>query len=87
MSQRTKLILKILSANSDRNIDFEEMVKLIQGFEFSLRIKGSHYIFFKDGIEEIINLQPLKDGKAKAYQVKQIRDMIIRATSKRAKGA
>jgi hypothetical protein len=25
--------------------------------------------YYREGIEEIINLQPLKDGKAKAYQV------------------
>lgn len=44
---------------------------------FELRQKGSHYILTKDGIEEIINLQP-KNGKAKAYQVKQVREIIIK---------
>ncbi len=43
---------------------------------FNCRIKGSHHIFYKDGIDEIINLQP--DGsKAKPYQVKQVRTIII----------
>jgi len=32
----------------------------------------------KEGIPEIINIQPLKNGKAKAYQVKQTRDMILK---------
>ena len=45
---------------------------------FKERIKGAHHIFTKDGVAEIINIQPLKDGKAKAYQVKQIRGIIIR---------
>jgi len=43
-----------------------------------VRIKGDHHIFYKEGIEEIVNLQPLKDGKAKAYQVKQVRGVILK---------
>ena len=41
------------------------------------RIRGSHHIFTKEGIEEILNLQP-KQGKAKAYQVKQVREMLLK---------
>lgn len=41
------------------------------------RIRGSHHIFTKEGIEEILNLQSLQ-GKAKTYQVKQIRDVILK---------
>jgi len=44
---------------------------------FEERIKGSHHIFFKKGIVEIINIQPKKD-KAKPYQVKQVREIILR---------
>ena len=44
---------------------------------FTVRIKGSHHIFFRDDVEEIINLQPDKN-KAKPYQVKQVRDIILR---------
>lgn len=36
-------------------------------------ISGSHHIFQLAGQREVINLQPQKDGKAKAYQVRQIR--------------
>ena len=35
------------------------------------------YIFTKDNIEEIINIQP-KNNKAKGYQVKQIRNLIVK---------
>ena len=45
---------------------------------FVERIKGDHHIFTKAGVVEIINLQPLKDGRAKAYQVKQVRGIILR---------
>lgn len=42
-----------------------------------MRIKGSHHIFRMDGVEEKINLQ--KDGsKAKPYQVKQVRNIILK---------
>lgn len=37
-------------------------------FDFNLRIKGSHHILYKDGIDEILNLQP-QDKKAKPYLV------------------
>ncbi|MFZ2325227.1 MAG: hypothetical protein WAV89_16210 [Ignavibacteriaceae bacterium] len=35
-------------------------------------------MYSKNGIPEIINIQPLKDGKAKPYQVKQVRNIILR---------
>jgi len=44
---------------------------------FQERIKGSHHIFFKEGIEEILNIQQ-KKYKAKPYQVKQIRNIILK---------
>ena len=69
---------KILSGLSDKNIRFEEMKKLITNFGFSCRIKGDHHIFSKEDITEIINLQPLKDGKAKPYQVRQVRNLILK---------
>jgi len=49
---------------------------LLKHFGFEERIKGSHHIFRKAGIEEKINLQ--KDGnKAKPYQVKQVRNILV----------
>jgi predicted AlkP superfamily pyrophosphatase or phosphodiesterase len=73
-----KVLNKVLSGLSDRNLRFRELVKLVADFGFSERTKGDHHIFFKDGVDEIINLQPLKDGKAKAYQVKQVRTIILK---------
>ncbi|MCL0067127.1 hypothetical protein M1N69_02530, partial [Thermodesulfovibrionales bacterium] len=55
-----------------------DLRKLILRLGFDERIKGDHHIFTKDGIAEIMNIQPLKDGKAKAYQVKQIRSIILK---------
>lgn len=74
-----KVILdKVLSGLSDRNIRFSELRKLILSLGFDERIKGDHHIFSKADITEIMNLQPLKDGKAKAYQVKQVRSVILK---------
>ena len=42
---------------------------------FAERIRGDHHIFTRDGIAEILNLQP-RGGKAKPYQVKQVRAVI-----------
>ena len=72
------ILRKILSALSDNNIKFSDLRKLILYLGFNEGIKGSHHLFFKRNIVEIINLQSLKDGKAKAYQVKQVRNIIIK---------
>src|SRR6056297_773588 len=59
------------------NIAFTDLVNLLQLLGFDMRIKGSHHIFRKGGIEEKPNLQ--KDGnKAKPYQVKQVRNLILK---------
>jgi hypothetical protein len=72
------LLENILSGLSDKNIRFEDLKKLPTSLGFDCRIKGDHHILSKDGIAEIVNLQPLKDGKSKSYQVKQVRTMIIK---------
>ncbi|SFG99397.1 hypothetical protein SAMN04487988_11286 [Algoriphagus hitonicola] len=52
MGKYEKLVAKILSGNSDANITFIDLRKLILIFGFSERIKGSHYIFSKEGVEK-----------------------------------
>jgi len=74
----TGLLRKILAGLSDRNIRFNDMKKLIIAIGFDCRVKGDHHIFTKEGIAEIINLQPLRDGKAKPYQVRQVRNLILK---------
>jgi hypothetical protein len=53
MSKFEKLVQKILSGTSDRNIDFQELCKLLNGLGFDERIKGGHHILSKEGVEEI----------------------------------
>ena len=77
MGKHDKILFTILRGNSDNNIKFSDLVLILQQFGFNERIKGSHHIFYKEGIEEIINIQP-QQSKAKAYQVKQVRKMILK---------
>lgn len=60
MGKFEKLIAKILSGSADANITFTELRNLILIFGFSERIKGSHHIICKEGVEEILNLQEKK---------------------------
>lgn len=73
----TKILQEVLSGTKDKNIRFSELQKLLEALGFQCRIKGDHFIYYKNGIDEIINIQP--DGnKAKPYQVKQIRNLILK---------
>jgi hypothetical protein len=77
MGKYEKLIFQILRGTSDANIAFSDLINLMQHFGFEMRIKGSHHIFRKRGIEEKPNLQ--KEGsQAKPYQVKQVRNIILK---------
>jgi len=73
-----KTLNRVLSGLADKNIRFQNLTRLLNDFGFSVRIKGDHQIFYKEGIEEIINLQPLGDGRAKPYQVRQVRGIIYK---------
>jgi len=77
MSQYDKILSKTLKGFSDSDISFSELCNLLKYLGFEERIKGSHHIFYKDEVNEIINLQP-KESKAKPYQVKQVRNVILK---------
>ncbi len=77
MSQIQKIIAAILSGVQDKNIAFSDLKNLLLALGFNLRIKGDHHIFTRSDVEEIINLQPI-GSKAKPYQVKQIRNIILK---------
>ena len=76
--KKDKILDKVISGQHDTNIKFQDLRKLLLNWGFSERIRGDHYIFTKEHIFEIINLQSLKDGKAKRYQVKQVRDLFFK---------
>lgn len=77
MATLEKLMYSIMSGTQDSNIKFADLQKILNVLGFQCRIKGDHFIYWKNGVDEIINIQP--DGnKAKSYQVKQVRNMILK---------
>lgn len=77
MSRYQKLLNRILSGTADANMDFSELCQLLRRMGFVERIRGSHHIFTKEDVDEIINIQP-SGVVAKPYQVKQVRNLILK---------
>lgn len=77
MGSLESVIEKLLRGSSDQNIDFEDLRRVLKSMGFAERIKGGHHVFSRDGVVEILNLQPL-GSKAKPYQVKQVRNLIVK---------
>ena len=77
MNRHQKLLLQILRGTSDANIHFQSLCRLLRHLKFEVRIRGDHHIFTKEGIIEILNIQP-KGKQAKPYQVRQIRNVILK---------
>lgn len=77
MGRYEKLLSELLRGKSDANIEFDELCQLLRRLGFEERVRGSHHIFRKSGVEERINLQ--REGrKAKAYQTRQVRTVIVK---------
>jgi len=71
-----KLLQKALA--SPVNVRFEEACALARAFGFhQSRVSGSHHIFIHPGVRELVNLQNVR-GKAKAYQIKQLLQLVER---------
>ena len=77
MGKNKKLFEQVLLGRSDANIAFSGLYILLDRIGFNERVKGDHHIFTMRGVEEILNLQP-REGKAKSYQVKQVRSIILK---------
>ena len=57
MSKFNKILFQILQGTSDKNISFKNLQFLMLALGFEERIKGTHHIYSKEGIAEILNLQ------------------------------
>lgn len=79
MSKWDKFRSRLLSAQSDNSINFAELCRylVLTGFVLRPSRKSSHHIYTKEGVPEIVNLQP-EGSMAKAYQVKQVRELFRR---------
>jgi hypothetical protein len=72
-----ELRLRILQGASDANLNFDELRNFLKWLGFEERIRGSHHIFRRQGVRELINLQR-EGNKAKVYQVRQVRHVVVR---------
>jgi len=70
--------INIKGSKGNLDFDFSDLVTLMKQLGFQHRVKGSHNIFYRNLIVEIINIQPGRENKAKPYQVKQIRNLILK---------
>jgi len=77
MSKLEKLRSQVISGRADANIAFADLRRLLLRLGFAERTRGSHHVFSREGIEERINLQE-SGAKAKPYQVKQVRAVIVK---------
>lgn len=78
MSKRLKFLMQLVNPAQASNLDFDALVNLLLFLGFDQRMRGSHHIFTKSGLEEIINLQPAAGNTVKPYQAKQVRELIVR---------
>jgi predicted RNA binding protein YcfA (HicA-like mRNA interferase family) len=76
MSKHNETRERILSGTCNANVGFDDLCQFLNRIGFHNRTKGSHHIFSRKDIPDIINLQPARDGKAKPYQVKQVARLI-----------
>lgn len=77
MTRPRKALDRILRGEADANIRFADLRRLLVLVGFDERIRGGHYIYSREDIVEIINLQP-KGTMEKPYQVKQVRQLLVR---------
>ena len=76
MDRGDRLRRRILDGRSDANIRFEDLRRFMLRLGFVERTKGSHHIFRRQGVRELVNLQ--RDGShAKPYQVRQVRRIVL----------
>ena len=78
MPRPNRVLTRVLSGTVDQNLRFDELRRLLKELGFEERVRGSHHIFTRENVAEILNLQPREGGKAKPYQVRQVRNVIVR---------
>lgn len=77
MATLEKLFNSIMCGTQDKNIKFKDLQKILDILGFECRIRGDHYIYSYGNLPENINIQP-NGNMAKPYQVKQIRNFILK---------
>ena len=73
MSRHEKTLRAVLSGSADAAVDFEHLLSLLRHLGYAERVRGSHHVFTRSGVREILNLQPTEP-----YQVRQVREVLRR---------
>jgi hypothetical protein len=77
MPAYSKVLERLLSGRADANIRFDDLRNLLARLGFEERSRGSHHVFIREGVQDLINLQ--REGSmAKPYQVRQVRGVITK---------
>ncbi len=53
---RRRLLRRLLAGRSDANIRFGDLCNLLKSLGFEERTRGSHFVYVKEGVEDMINL-------------------------------
>jgi len=77
MGSHEKLLRRILEGRSYANIRFSDLRSLLLLLGFEERTRGSHHVFRRADVEARINVQR-QGSKAKPYQVRQVRTVVLR---------
>jgi hypothetical protein len=77
MVRHDKVLSRVLCGTCDATIAFDEICGLLRRIGFQERIRGSHHVFARADVAEILNLQP-RGHQAKPYQVRQVRQVILK---------
>jgi predicted RNA binding protein YcfA (HicA-like mRNA interferase family) len=77
MGKTQRVLQAVLGGTADANVAFKGLCNLLTRLGFAERVRGDHFIYTRPDIEEILNLQPI-GSKAKAYQVRQVRNVILK---------
>jgi len=74
--RKSKQVLRdIVDGSKDVSIRFADLCRLMRDLGFSERTRGSHFVYTRKRVQEIVNLQG-SGGFAKRYQVRQVRRLI-----------
>lgn len=75
MTKTDKLLKKAQA--SPQNLSFLDLCRLTEAYGFDwVHGEGSHRVYGRAGIREVLVFQPGKNGQAKTYPVKQLLHLI-----------
>jgi len=75
---KPEALLQRLLAGAFTNVAFDDARRLLEALGFDeLRVRGSHHVYARPGIEEQLNVQD-RGGQAKPYQLRQLVALVRR---------